>query len=106
MIKDIVLSNEFYADWDRVTNVQARKSFDKLIRIISTTQHLPKSMQVHKVIGHPTIWIGYVTLSRCAFRIFYTLEGGILYIIRFVPHIEEDTVLKSFDQEVYSYEQQ
>jgi hypothetical protein len=95
-IKDIIFSDEFWTDWDRVPD-DIQKRFNKAIRNIVLTKTLLPSVCAHKVKhSMETAWLGYVTQGNQGWRFLFNISSsGVLIIERLLDHDAMEKFLKT-----------
>jgi len=96
MIRDIVITPQFIADWDKArSDPQVYKYVDRLIKNVSRTGTLPNSLNAHRAYDGLDIMVGYVSANKVGWRMTYSIdEEDHMIFDRLLKHEQMDTYLK------------
>ena len=94
-IKDIVFSDEFWTDWDRVPE-DIQKRFNKTVERMVLTKNLLPSVCAHKVKhSQENAWLGYVAQGNQGWRFLFNISSsGVMIIERLLNHDAMEKYLK------------
>jgi len=94
-INDVVFSEQFWIDWEKVPP-KIQTKFNNIISNISRTKTLLPSIQAHRAKNWNELsWIGYVSTGVHAHRFLFSVSSsGTMVIERLLDHNAMDALMR------------